>query len=53
MNDSFLDKIRVAGKEDEQWQDRGPELVMLRESGEKMPNEWIEKEGLLYYQNRL
>jgi len=27
MNDSFLDKIRVAGKEDEMWQDRGRELV--------------------------
>jgi len=39
MNDSFLDKIRVAGKEDEKWQDRGRELVRLRESGKKMPDE--------------
>jgi len=53
MNDSFLDKIRVAGKEDEKWQDRGRELVRLRDSGEKMPHEWIEKDGLLYYKNRL
>jgi len=52
-NDSFLDKSRVAGKEDEKWQDRGRELVRLRERGEKMPDEWIETEGLLYYKNRL
>jgi len=53
MNDSFLDKIRMAGKEDEQWQDRGSELVRLRESGKKMLGEWIEKDGLLYYKSRL
>jgi len=53
MNDAFLDKIRMAGKEDERWQDRGRELVMLREGRKKMPDEWIEKDGLIYYQNRL
>ena len=52
MNDSFLDKMRVAGKEDEKWQDLGCDLVRLRESGEMMPDEWIEKDGLLYYKNR-
>jgi len=29
INESFLDKIRVAGKEDEKWQDQGRELVRL------------------------
>jgi len=53
MNDSFLDKIRVPGKEAEKWQDRGRELVRLRESGKRMPDEWIEKDRLLYYKNRL
>jgi len=48
MNDSFLDKIRVAGKEDEKWQERGRELGRLRECGKKMPDESIEKDGLLY-----
>jgi len=38
MNDSFLDKIRKAGKEDEMWQVRGGELVGIRESGKKMPD---------------
>ena len=31
MNHAFLDKIRIAGKEDDKWQNRGSELVMLRE----------------------
>jgi len=53
MNDSFLDNIRVAGKEDQKWQDQGRELVGLREIGKKMPGEWIEKDGLLYYKNWL
>ena len=53
MNGSFLDKIRVAGKEGGRWQDRGRELVMSREGGKNTPNQWIEKDGLLYYKNRL
>jgi len=53
MNNSFLDKIRVAGKVDEKWQGRGRGLVGLRERGKKMPNEGIEKDWLLYYKNRL
>ena len=43
----------MAGKEDERWQNRGRELVRLREGGKKMPEELIEKNGLLYYKNRL
>jgi len=39
MNASFLDNIRVAGKEDRVWQERGRELGGIRESGKKMPNE--------------
>jgi len=53
MNDAFLEKIRAAWKEDEKWQDRGRELVRLRESRKRMPDEWIETDGLLYYKNRL
>jgi len=53
INDTFLDKIRPAGKEDEKWQDRGRELIKLREKGGKMRDKWIEKDGLLYYKNRL
>jgi len=53
MNNSFLEKVRMAGKEDEKWQERGGELGRLRESRKKMPNEWKEKDGLLYYKNWL
>jgi len=53
INDAFLDKIRMAGKEAEKWQNRGRELLMLREGGKKIPDEWIEKDRLLYYKNRL
>jgi len=53
INALFLDKIRVAGKQAEKWQDQGRELVRLRESGKEMLGEWIEKDGLLYYKNRL
>ena len=38
INDSFLDKIKVAGKEDEKWQERGRELIRLGESGKKIPD---------------
>jgi len=53
MNHSFVDNIRVAGKEDEKWQNRGREWIMLREGGKSMPDEWIEKDWLLCYKNRL
>jgi len=48
MNHSFRGKIRVAGKEDEKWENRGRELITLREGGKKVPDESIEKDGLLY-----
>ena len=53
MNDSLQDKIRVAGKKDEMWQEWGRELDRLRESGKMMPDKWIEKDGLLYFKDRL
>jgi len=53
MKDWFLEKIREGGKEDEKRQERGSELVKLRESGKKIPDEWIEKDVLLFYKNRL
>jgi len=53
INDAFLEKIRMAGKEVEKWQNRGRELVMLREGGKNIPDEWIDKDRLLYYKKRL
>jgi len=48
MNESFRDKIRVAGKDDEKWQQLGRELVTLGESGKKMPDKGMEKDWLLF-----
>jgi len=54
MKDQLLNKIKLAGKEDEKWpQEQGRELVRMRESGWKMPDEWMDKEGLLDYKNQL
>jgi len=53
MSDAFLATVRMAGNEEEKWQDRGCELVMLREGGKKISDKRIEKDGLLYYKNRL
>jgi len=53
INESFLATIRLAGKEDERWQERGSKLVRLREIGKMRQNEGIEIDGLLYNKNRL
>jgi len=53
MKDAVLDKTRMAGKEDEKLRNQAHELVMIRERGKKMPDEWIEKNRLQYYKNRL
>jgi len=37
MNDTFLDKIRMAGKEDYRWQNRGRELVCVKRRQKKDP----------------
>ena len=53
MNDTFLNQIREAGKGDDEWMERGRELVKRKERGGKMPDDWTESNGLLYYKNRL
>jgi len=51
MNDAFVDKISMAGTENERWQDRGYELVWLREKGERMVDKWTEKDSLVCSKN--
>ena len=53
MNDSFLDRIREAGKEDEAWAERKGELSRLKESQEPLPKNWELENGLIYFKNRL
>jgi len=53
MDDLFLDRIRLAGKEDDTWRARKEELSRLKESREGLPKHWELEDGLLYYQGRL
>ena len=52
-DNSFLDRIRVAGKEDDTWTARKGELIQLKEKGEAPPKYWELEDGLLYYKNRI
>jgi len=49
MDDSFLDRIRTAGKEDDTWTARKGELHRLKEKREALPKHWELEDGLLYY----
>jgi len=51
MNDSFQDKIRVACKVDEKWQDKSRELVRLREGVKKMRANAYKRTG--YYTSKI
>ena len=53
MDDSFLDRIRGAGKDDDAWTRRKGELSQLKERQEALPKHWEQEHGLLYYKNRL
>jgi len=53
MDDSFLDKIRVAGQEDDNWMARKGELHRLKEKREALPKHWELEDGLHYYKGRL
>jgi len=47
MDDSFLDRIRTAGKEDDTWMARKGELLRLKEKLEALPKDWEQEDGLL------
>jgi len=53
MDDSFLDRIRAAGKEDHTWTARKGELSQFKEERETLPKRWELKDGLLYYKGKL
>jgi len=53
MDDSFLDKIRTAGKEDATRTARKSERSQCKEGQEALPKHWKLQDGLLYYNNRL
>ena len=53
MDESFLNRIRMAGKEDDSWLARNDELSRLKENSEALPKHWYMEDGLLYYKDRL
>ena len=53
MDNSFLDRIRAAGKEDDTWTARKEELSQLKAKWETLPKHWELEDGLLYYKSRL
>jgi len=53
MDDSFLDRIRAAGKEDKTWTARKGELTQLKERRETLPKHWELEDRLLYYKGGL
>ena len=53
MDEAFLNRIRMAGKEDDSWLARKEELSRLKENDEALPKHWDMEDGLLYYKDRL
>ena len=53
MDESFLNRIRMAGKEDDSWLARKEELSRLRERNETLPKHQDIEDGILYYKDRL
>ena len=53
MDESFLTKILMAGKEDDSWLARKEELSRLQDNNDALPKHWDMEAGLLYYKDRL
>ena len=52
MDNSFLGRIRAAGKEDDTWMVRKGEFSQLKEKREALRKHWELEDGLLYYKGR-
>ena len=48
MDESFLNQVRMAGKEDDGWIARKDELSRLKDKNEALPKHWDIEDGLLY-----
>ena len=53
MDEKFLNRIRIAGKDDDDWTERNGELSRMKERNEQLPKNWELEDGLIYYKNRL
>ena len=48
MDQTFLNRIRMAGKEDDAWTERKGELSRMKEQNEQLPKNWEVEDGLIY-----
>ena len=53
MDEIFLNRIRMAGKDDDIWTERKEELSRMKERDGQLPKNWELEDGLIYYKNRL
>ena len=53
MDETLLNRIRMAGKDDDTWTERKEELSRMKERNEQLPKNWELEDGLIYYKNRL
>jgi len=49
----FISKVATASKKDKEWTVRKKELDRLENEEKKFPKNWMSRNGLLYYRNRL
>ena len=53
MDETFLDRIRTAGKNDDIWRERKEDLSRMKDRNEQLPKIWELEDGLMYYKNKL
>ena len=53
MDETFLERIRTAGKDNDTWMEWKGELSRMKERNEQLPKNWELEDGLIYYKNRL
>ena len=53
MDQTLLDHIRTAGKDDDPWMERKRALSQMKERNEQPPRNCELEDGLIYYKNRL
>ena len=53
IDETFLNRIRTAGKDEDTWTERKGELSRMKERNEQLPKNWELEDGLIYYKNSL
>ena len=53
MDETFLNRIQMAGKDNDTWTERKEELSLRKERNKQLPKNWELEDGLLYYKHRL